>query len=163
MALLFRIEHHRGLMGRLNELLSGWRRTTGGPRYFETLVTEEGIVISRLLRGPIQLPWDNIRSVDLAGLEPPNRVIFDGESKAYRLLAKLVHRRRIFFLLSLDETTLQDGALRGVGRRIWQPATNVVGVTDIQPRSAGHLVELLIEMCSRRGILLDRILLDWED
>ncbi len=138
------IRHRRGLLG-------WW------PPYFKTVVSDEGILITRFLRTSRLLRWSEIQCLDLGGLEVKDYTWLPN-SRARRSFEKANRLSRSFLIMIPDARPFADGTLKN-----WYASSNVLGLTQIRTEDVAKLKPELTRQAVKHGILLDTIVLGGDE
>jgi hypothetical protein len=155
----FRISHRKNpFLKCLEYIFFQLRNSPECLSYYETLITLEGIVITRWFEKPITIPWSDIECLDLSGLKAHDYPCLNEASSFARFLLRTRKKTRFFLLMSSHRELLRG--CRSAGSKTWLAASNVLGVTEIEPHSSEILFSILSELCREHNIRLDGIVLD---
>jgi hypothetical protein len=124
---------------------------------FGALVTDDGIVISRPFKIPVQIPWSEVQCLDLSGLKRPYLRWMEEEGWFARLGPGTPGSTRFFLLMSDNYRLLHSCC----GKNAWLAGINVLGITGIKPDSAEALLPLVRDIADKKKIKLDIICLDY--
>jgi hypothetical protein len=146
--------------------LAGFLRRRRGPArqtYFETLLDDSGITISKLIDPAIHVPWSAIKCIDLAGLRPFDLPMTIELGWFARWLVKRGARLRHVSIMSRDAGYFQHRKFVGGLHKTWRAADNVLVLCNIPASAAASLRPVLKDAAGAHSIDLDIILLDWPD
>lgn len=132
--------------------------------YFETIIGDDGITISKLLRAPVTIPWVAIACVDLAQLS--RFALHPALQRHWTtwLIRLLARNNRSFSIMSREGVYFNRRAFfYGGAAKIWRPGCNVLAVCDIASDAAAAALPVLTALAAARGIEITSIVLDWPE